>query len=196
MKEKTNEPGHPIDIPNQDDTKFEEAEDDHDNESSIITTITTKNDGNTILACLTGDAFFKTSTSKKRAKFLQDQKIIVFQVPHHGSELNSKFEFYEEIAENTQYYLISCGHHGRHCFPRKEVFTAIRDATVKKNKKGATIVLTDGTNLNGEKVSSFTGHDHEPSISYWDPHLKKDSDCELINKDFLQFTFSGKGNSS
>ena len=169
---------------------FKKPEKKKDNESSIITTITTKNDDNAILACLTGDAFF--DTSEIAAQFLSDNKIIVFQVPHHGSKHNSNFEFYEQIAENTQYYLISCGHHGKHCFPDKDVFTSIRKATVEKNKKGATIVLTDGTNLNGEKVSSFTGHDHEPSISYWDLHLKR-SNCELINKYFLQFTFSDKG---
>ena len=169
---------------------FKKPEKKKDNESSIITTITTKNDDNAILACLTGDAFF--ATSEIAAQFLHNKKIIVFQVPHHGSKHNSNFEFYEQIAENTQYYLISCGHHGKHCFPDKDVFTSIRKATVEKNKKGATIVLTDGTNLNGEKVSFFTGHDHEPSISYWDPLLRR-SDCKLIDKDFLQFTFSSQG---
>ena len=171
------------------DGTFVKDKDDHDNESSIITTITMNNGGNTILACLTGDAFFD---NHQMAPFLHNKEIIVFQVPHHGSKHNSNFEFYMKIAENTQYYLISCGHHGSYDFPHKEVFTAIRDATVAKKKEGATIVLTDGTNLNGKKVSSFTGHDHEPSVSYWDPHLRI-SDCELINKDFLQFTFSSQG---
>ncbi len=180
----------PIDIPNQNGT-LKKAKDDHDNESSIITTITTNNDDNTILAYLTGDAFFDTNET---APFLHQKQIIVFQVPHHGSKDNSNFEFYMQIAQNTQYYLISCGHHGKYCFPHKEVFTAIRDATVARRKERATIVLTDGTLLNGEKVSSFRGDKYEPSISYWDPHLRKASNCELINKDFLQFTFSGEGN--
>ena len=173
------------------DGTFIKDKDDHDNESSIITTITMNNGGNTILACLTGDAFF--DTSETAAQFLHIQEIIVFQVPHHGSKHNSKIEFYRQIAQKTQHYLISCGHHGSYGFPHKEVLTAIRDATVANKKEGATIVLTDGTNLNGMKVSSFTGHDHEPSISYWDPYLRR-SDCKLINKDFLQFTFSGEGN--
>ncbi len=170
--------------------EFRKPEKDRYNESSIVTTITSK-DSKKIIACLTGDAFF--DSPHQIATFLQDREIIVFQVPHHGSKHNSNFEFYRQIAHNIQYYLISCGHHRGYGFPDKEVFTAIRDATVAKKKEGATIVLVDGTHLNGKKVSSFTGGDYEPSISYWDPHLKC-SDCEVINKDFLQFTFSGEGN--
>ena len=169
---------------------FKKPERKRDNESSIITTITMNSDGNIkTLACLTGDAFF--DTSEIVAQFLRENKIKVFQVPHHGSEDNSNCTFYEQIAENTQYYLISCGKHQGYGHPKAEVFTAIRNATVSGGKEGATIVLTDGTNLNGEKVFSFTGHDYEPFVSYWDPHLR---DCELINKDCLQFTFSGEGN--
>ncbi len=160
---------------------FQKTQDaDRKNESSVITTITL-NDRNTILACLTGDAFFDSHLT---APFLHNRKIIVFQVPHHGSKHNSNFEFYVQIAEKTQYYLISCGHHGSYGFPHKKVFTAIRDATVARKKEGATIVLTDGTLLNGEKVSSFRGGDYEPHVSYWDPHLKE------IKKPFLQFTFT------
>ena len=180
-----------VEKPGKEKGEFCKPKQDRYNESSIVTTITLK-DNSKILACLTGDAFF--DSADQITTFLLDREITVFQVPHHGSKHNSNFEFYVQIAGNTQYYLISCGHHGSYDFPHKEVFTAIRKATVAKEKKGATIVLTDGTHLNGERMSSFRGGDYEPSVSYWDPHLKKDSNCELINKDFLQFTFSGEGN--
>ena len=65
-------------------------------------------------------------------------------------------EFHEDEGFPLHYIVVS--------HPDLDHYDGIENATVARGKQGAAIVLTDGTNLNGEKVSSFTGHDHEPSI--------------------------------
>ena len=138
------------------------------NSTSIITNVSFPGTSKT-LVCLTGDADLKSGI-----RFLTENKIVVFQVPHHGSKENSSKYLYDNIApKNPHYYLISCGTNDRFKFPDEETLTHIYEAH-KNKKKQATIILTNGKHLDiskiGANVVPQTWRDYI-SINYWDENI-------------------------
>ena len=171
----------------------------NDNETSIITTIcdpTARQQD--ILACLTGDANF-TNQETTRDRFNNNTHIPLFLVPHHGSRNNSDFVFYRTV--HIDVYLISCGTHRGYNFPHIEVLNAINRATCEAQRR-AMIVLTNGKHLNNTKMSTRLSarighlqHDDEwrmwltesITILYWDEHIYKDEDNDLITRPWLDY---------
>ena len=148
------------------------------NSTSIITNVSFPKESATIhLACLTGDADLESTT-----KYLP-KKIGVFQVPRHGSGDQSKTaELYEKIAQKEpDFYLISCGTTVHFDFPHESTITHIYEAHSKMKKK-ATIILTNGMNLNGSKIGANVDakkwHDYI-SIYYWDNVIYADPFLEI-----------------
>ena len=122
-----------------------EAEKDYANKSSILTTVNQNDDGFDVM--LTGDSnakMIQTVLSEKRKGQLCKPHVKVFQVPHHGSENNSNYEFYTSFTADV--YLISGGGNDAYNHPSNKVLSAIVHACVD-NEHTSKVVVTNSRGL-------------------------------------------------